>query len=78
MHNCKSNLNNNYSNKNENKIFDEGISHGIMSSCFYGSICQRLLFGTIRGTGNGMTIDKPFGDPIKAFAALEAQVMSFM
>ena len=20
------------------------------------------------GTGNGMTIDKPFGDPIKAFA----------
>ena len=21
------------------------------------------------GTGNGMTIDKPFGDPIKAFAA---------
>ena len=24
------------------------------------------------GTGNGMTIDKPFGDPIKAFAALKA------
>ena len=26
------------------------------------------------GTGNGMTIDKPFGDPIKAFAALKAGV----
>ena len=24
------------------------------------------------GTGNGMTIDKPFGDPVKAFAALKA------
>lgn len=24
------------------------------------------------GTGNGMTIDKPFGDPIKAFAVLKA------
>lgn len=24
------------------------------------------------GTGNGMTIDKPFGDPLKAFAALKA------
>ena len=24
------------------------------------------------GTGNGMAIDKPFGDPIKAFAALKA------
>ena len=24
------------------------------------------------GTGNGMSIDKPFGDPIKAFAALRA------
>ncbi len=24
------------------------------------------------GTGNGMSIDKPFGDPIKAFAALKA------
>lgn len=24
------------------------------------------------GTGNGMTIDKPFGDPIKAFAALKS------
>ena len=24
------------------------------------------------GTGNGMTIDKPFGDPIKVFAALKA------
>lgn len=24
------------------------------------------------GTGNGMTIDKPFGDPIKAFVALKA------
>ena len=26
------------------------------------------------GTGIGMTIDKPFGDPIKAFAALTAGV----
>ena len=25
-------------------------------------------------TGNGMTIDKPFGDPIKAFAALKEPV----
>lgn len=38
-------------------------SHGAMAKDYYLAP---------NGTGNGMTIDKPFGDPVKAFAALKA------
>ena len=38
-------------------------SHGAMAKDYYLAP---------NGTGNGMSIDKPFGDPVKAFAALKA------
>lgn len=38
-------------------------SHGAMAKDYYLAP---------NGSGNGMTIDKPFGDPVKAFAALKA------
>ena len=38
-------------------------SHGAMAKDYYLAP---------DGTGNGMSIDKPFGDPVKAFAALKA------
>lgn len=38
-------------------------SHGAMAKDYYLAP---------NGTGNGMSVDKPFGDPVKAFAALKA------
>lgn len=44
-------------------------SHGAMAKDYYLAP---------NGTGNGMTIDKPFGDPVKAFAALKAGDILFV
>ena len=46
----------------------------LMGLCLLASmeVSAKAYYLAPGGTGNGMTIDKPFGDPIKAFAALKA------
>lgn len=46
----------------------------LMGLCLLASmeVSAKDYYLALGGTGNGMTIDKPFGDPIKAFAALKA------
>lgn len=45
-----------------------------MGLCLLASVeaSAKDYYLAVGGTGNGMAIDKPFGDPIKAFAALKA------
>lgn len=46
----------------------------LMGLCLLASVeaSAKDYYLAVGGTGNGMAIDKPFGDPIKAFAALKA------
>lgn len=46
----------------------------LMGVCLLASMeaSAKDYYLAVGGTGNGMAIDKPFGDPIKAFAALKA------
>ena len=45
-----------------------------MGLCLLASVeaSAKDYYLAVGGTGNGMAIDKPFGDPVKAFAALKA------
>lgn len=46
----------------------------LMGLCLLASVeaSAKDYYLAVGGTGNGMAIDKPFGDPVKAFAALKA------
>lgn len=46
----------------------------LMGLCLLASMeaSAKDYYLAVGGTGNGMAIDKPFGDPVKAFAALKA------
>ena len=46
----------------------------LMGVCLLASMeaSAKDYYLAVGGTGNGMAIDKPFGDPVKAFAALKA------
>lgn len=46
----------------------------LMGVCLLASVeaSAKDYYLAVGGTGNGMAIDKPFGDPVKAFAALKA------